>query len=172
MDVFVEQIVKKKFNGMDYLIFAGIVIGSIILIFATLVIPVLASFSFLIGIGILVGAYFLIISRNVEFEYSVTNGDVTVDKIINRSKRKRVISFDTHTVEEMGKYDPEKHAAKSYATRLFTGDSITNPDSWYMTFSTAKTGNTLFVFTPNEKVLTAIKPFVPKQVLRDAFGRY
>lgn len=171
MDVFVEQIVKKKYDAKDYLIFIGIGLGTLMLLFACLVIKVLASFSFFIGIGILVGAYFLIISRNLEFEYSVTNGDVTVDKIINRSKRKRVISFDAHTAEEMGKYDAEKHQGKSYDKRLFTGDSADNKESWYMTFHSAKTGYTLLVFTPNEKVLTAIKPFLPHQVMHDAFGR-
>jgi hypothetical protein len=171
MDVFVEQIVKKKYDAKDYLIFVGIGLGTLILLFACLFIQVLASFSFFIGIGILVGAYFLIISRNLEFEYSVTNGDVTVDKIINRSKRKRVISFDAHTAEEMGKYDAEKHQGKSYDKRLFTGDSADNKESWYMTFHSPKTGYTLLVFTPNEKVLTAIKPFLPHQVMHDAFGR-
>lgn len=171
MDVFIEQIVKKKYNGMDYLIFVGIVLAALVLISACLFIQALESFSLLIGIGILVGAYFLIISRNLEFEYSVTNGDVTVDKIINRSKRKRVISFDAHNTEEMGKYDPEKHQGKSYDKRLFTGDSVENKESWYMTFHSTKTGYTLLVFTPNEKVLTAIKPFLPHQVMHDAFGR-
>lgn len=172
MDVFVEQIVKKKFDGKDYAIFVAIILGTLVLIFATLIIKILAQFSFFIGIGILAGAYFLILSRNLEFEYSVTNGDVTVDKIINRSKRKRIVSFDAHSVEEMGKYDAQKHQGKSYDSRLFTGDNAANSDSWYMTFHSTKTGHTLFVFTPNEKVLTAIKPFLPKQVARDAFGRY
>jgi len=171
MDVFVEQIVKKKYNGLDYLIFVGIVLASLVLIFACLVVKILASFSFFIGIGIIVGAYFLIISRNLEFEYSVTNGDVTVDKIINRSKRKRVVTFDSHSVEEMGKYDVEKFQSKSYDKRLFVGDSADNKESWYMTFRTTKTGHTLLVFTPDEKVLTAIKPFLPRQVSHDAFGR-
>ena len=171
MDVFVEQIVKKKYDAKDYLIFVAIVLAALVLILACLFIQVLASFSLLIGIGILVGAYYLIVSRNVEFEYSVTNGDITVDKIMNRSKRKRVISFDAHNTEEMGKYDAEKHQGKSYDQRLFTGDSLENKESWYMTLHSSKTGYTLLVFTPNEKVLTAIKPFLSHQVMHDAFGR-
>ncbi|HEX3037754.1 MAG TPA: DUF6106 family protein [Oscillospiraceae bacterium] len=171
MDVFVEQIVKKKYDTKDYLIMAGIILGAFVLLFACFFVRILAGIGFFLAVGVLVGAYYLIVSRNLEFEYSVTNGDVTIDKIINRSKRKRVISFDAHGVEEMGKYDEAKHQGKSYEKRLFTGDSAENTESWYMTFHSNKTGYTLLVFTPNEKVLTAIKPFLPHQVMHDAFGR-
>ena len=171
MDVFIEQIVKKKYDSKDYLIFAGIVLGTLVLLFACFFVRVLAGFGFILAIGVVVGAYYLIISRNLEFEYSVTNGDITIDKIINRSKRKRVISFEAHSIEEMGKYNAEKLQGKSYEKRLFTGDSLENTESWYMSFHSTKTGYTLLVFTPNEKVLTAIKPFLTHQVIHDAFGR-
>lgn len=171
MDIFVEQIVKKRLGTQDFLIFVGIIIAGVVIILGSLMIPILAGFSFIILIAICFGAYFLIVSRNLEFEYSITNGDITVDKIINRSKRKRIVSFDTHLVEEMGKYEAEKHQGKSYEKRLFVGESANGKDAWYMTFRTPELGNTLLVFNPNEKVLTAIKPFLPRQVARDAFGR-
>jgi hypothetical protein len=138
---------------------------------ASLTVAVLVPFSIFILAGVCFGAYFIFTSRNLEFEYSITNGDVTVDKIINRSKRKRVVSFDAHLTEEIGKYDPQKHLGKPYEKRLFVGVSDDGQDAWYMTFRKPDFGYTLLVFNPEEKVLTAIKPFLPRQVARDAFGR-
>ena len=106
MDVFVEQIVKKKASGMDYLIYLGVIIAAIILI--TLSMLFIPALTIMVLAGAIFGAYYLITMRDLEFEYSFTNGDLTVDKIMHRRSRKRLISFDVHTVEEMGKYDPQK----------------------------------------------------------------
>ena len=92
MDIFVEQIVKKKFGPKDYAIVAGVVLLGLII--------VVLSMMFLYGIALIAlilvgfGAYYIITSRSLEFEYSITNGDVTIDRIIYRRKRKRVISID------------------------------------------------------------------------------
>ncbi len=101
----------------------------------------------------------------------MTNGDITIDKIINRRSRKRVISFDAHNVEAMGKYNPQEHAAKSYASRLVVSATEDGADAWYFAGNDTKKGNVLVVFSPNEKVLLSIKPFLARQVSLNAFGR-
>ena len=100
-DVFVEQIIKRRHNAMDYLIYVGLIVAFFIVCFAGLFI--IPSFGILLIAAAGYGAYWLITSRNLEFEYSVTNGDLTIDRIINRQRRKRVISFDCKNVEAMGK---------------------------------------------------------------------
>ncbi|HHV31080.1 DUF6106 family protein [Caproiciproducens sp. LBM24188] len=170
MDVFIEQIIKKKFGTKDYLIFAGIIIVGLLLIAASMLF--IPSFSLIILIAVCFGAYYLISSRNLEFEYSITNGDITIDKIINRRSRKRVISMDAHNVEKMGKYNPAEHQQKTYAARLIASVTDDGQDAWYFVGNDSKKGgNVLVVFSPNEKVLGAIKPFLQRQVAIDAFGR-
>lgn len=169
MDIFVEQLIKKKLAPKDYLLICAVILVSIILVFfAVVVIPQLAI---LILAGIIYGDYYLITSRSLEFEYSVTNGDITIDKIIYRRKRKHVISVDAHTVEEMGKYDAGKHSGKTYAARIFASETDSGENAWFFTARHPKQGNVLVVFNPNEKTLNAIRPFLPRQVARDAFGR-
>ncbi len=169
MDVFVEQIIRRKLNGKDYLIFAGILVLGIVLILASLLF--LPTLSLFVLVGVCVGGYFLMGTRNLEYEYSVTNGDLTIDKIINRRSRKRIMSFDVHDVEEMGKYDPSKHEGKSYDKRIFVSVTDDGKDGWYMHFRHKDFGNTLLVFSPDERVLNSIKPFLMRQVSFNAFGR-
>ncbi len=167
MDVFVEQIIKKKPSGIDFLIYLGIILAGFILIVAAMLF--LPSLALMVLVGVIFGVYYVITMRDLEYEYSFTNGDLTVDKIIHRRSRKRLISFDVHNVEEMGKYDPQKHAARDYNKRLIVSQYPDGRDAWYMTFRHSKFGNTLFVFTPDEKVLNSVKPFLPRQVAVDAF---
>jgi hypothetical protein len=168
MDIFVEQIVKKKFGTKDYLVFPATAFGGVILVLLSLLAP---AFSLLVLIGVCFAAYYIITSRNLEFEYSVTNGDITIDKIINRRKRKRVISADAHEIEEMGKFRPDLLKNKSGYTHFFTSEYDDGRESWYFCAHSTKKGNILVVFNPEEKVLNAIKPFMPRQVAFSAFGR-
>ena len=170
MDVFVEQIVKRKAGMTDYLVIAGIVLLGVVLILASMIF--LQQFAVIVLAGVIYGAYYLITSRNLEFEYSCTNDDFTVDKIINRRKRKRIASFDLHSVEEMGKYDAAKLEHRSFDKRVNVGADDVGTDAWYFTVRVKDLGNTLLIFNPDERVLAAVKPFLPRQVAIDAFRRH
>ena len=170
MDIFVEQIVKKKFGPKDYLVFAAVVVVGLALVFLSVLF--LLPFVVLICAGVCFGAYQIITSRNLEFEYSATNGDITVDKIIYRRRRKRLISLDARSVEELGKYDSGKHRGKDYAARIFASELDSGEGGWYLTARHPQLGHVLVVFSPEERVLEAIRPFLTRQVAKDAFGRY
>lgn len=172
MDIFVEQIIHKKFGTKDYLIFAGVGVGFILVMSLALLFLPPAVWIFVFA-GLCYGSYYLCFSRSIEFEYSVTNGDLTIDKIINRRKRKRVISFDVKNAEEMGPYKAQTHTGRAYEKKVFAAktDDGLEEGSWYISARTPKTGYTLVVFHPEEKVLTAIKPFLPRQVQQNAFPR-
>lgn len=176
MDIFVEQIIKKKFEGKDWLILAGVTVAGAILLFLDVFVlfplmPMLPIVPLLVFAGIIYGAYWVLTSRFLEYEYSVTNGDITIDKIINRRRRKRVASFDAHDIEEMGKYNAAKLGHRQFEQRFFAGESESGADCWYFSCRHPKLGNSLVVFSPNEKVLNSIKPFLKHQVRNDAFGR-
>ena len=167
MDVFVEQIIKKKYDFMDSLIVFGTLLLSFVLVALCLMFFPFALI--LVIIGDIALAYYIISSRNIEFEYSITNGDITIDKIINKSRRKRIISIDAHDIEFIGK-DKPKNIKNNYI-RLNVSQSQNNESNWYFSGHNSQKGNVFVLFTPNDKVLSAIKPFLSRQVAIDAFGR-
>jgi len=166
MDVFVEQIIKKKYDFMDSLIVFGTLLLSFVLVALCLM---FFPFALILIIGDIALAYYIISSRNIEFEYSITNGDITIDKIINKSRRKRIISIDAHDIEFMGKNKPTN--IKNNYIRLNVSQSQNNESNWYFSGHNSQKGNVFVLFTPNDKVLSAIKPFLSRQVAIDAFGR-
>ncbi len=176
MDIFTEQIVKRKFNGKDWLICLGASVAAFVLIYISIFIllplTMMPLIPLLVIAGCIYGIYWVYSFRNLEFEYSVTNGDLTVDKIINKRRRKRVVSFDVREAEEMGKYDANRLAQREVDKRLIASVSDTGENAWYILARTPKYGRTLLVFSPNEKVLDGIKAGLPRQLRFDVFGRH
>lgn len=167
MDIFVEQIIKKRFDAKDFLISAAVILAGFLIAAAGFIfMPYVAAF---ILAGAAFGIYCVISSRNLEFEYSVTNGDLTIDKIINRRSRRHVLSFDVKEMESFGTYRPEQHRGGSYTERLFLAESEAPENAWYFSGKDPKRGRILVVFQPNEKVLAAIRPFLSRRVAVDAF---
>lgn len=171
MDVFVEQMVQKKKGRKDYAVMAGTGILGIVILAITTLISFLGPFQILVVAGVFVGIYYVGASRNLEYEYSTTNGDFTVDQITNRRSRKRICNFDLKSVEEMGQYNAAAFQNKNFARQLMVGMDDEGTDAWYVIVHLKDTGNTLLVFNPNEKMLAAIKPFLPRQVSVNAFRR-
>lgn len=176
MDVFVEQIVKKRNGAKDTAMIIGIILATLVLsfIFAIILpgfVPVLGTLSLFLVAGAVFGAYWLITSMNVEFEYAVTNGDLTIDKIIHRRKRKRVINLDSKDIERMGKYKVADHAQKRYDKRINTARDETAEDCWYIAMRHNQFGNILLTFSPDERTLSALKPFIKRQLAMEVFGR-
>ena len=173
-DVFVEYMVKKKTGSKDILMSLGVSILGAILIFVSIFLtPVSPMIPFLVICGVIYGVYYVISSRSLEFEYSITNGDIAVDKIINRRNRKRLTSFDAKAIEEMGKYTENALKLKSQRVdkTIFATETHDVKDAWYIITKSRKTGLTLLVFSPDERCIDAIKPFMDRRLKFEIFGR-
>lgn len=176
-DVFVERMVKKKFETVDLLIVLGVVAGVIVLslvgFYVGFIMIMFPMLSLLIAAGSVFGGYKLISMRMLEYEYSITNGFVTVDKIMNRASRKRMTSFECSSCEDIGDYQQAEARLKtrSFDSRIFATQYADHRDSWFMIVHSGKTGKTLVVFDPDEDMQEAVKKFIPRALKFEKFGR-
>ena len=103
MDVFIEYMVKKKTTGVETLLkIVYVLLAAVILVGSFFLSPLLGAFSMiatLIGFGAVFGAYYLITSMSVEYEYILTNGEMDVDKIIARRRPKRTLTANARKFE-------------------------------------------------------------------------
>lgn len=169
-DIYTEYMVVKKPNAVDNLKKLGIAFVSIficaILIF-TVISGIAGQFKPFAILGALASVYFgwkFMNNLNIEFEVIVTNGGMDVDKIIARSDRKRLVSVNCANFEEFGKYNPEASKAQSCTTVVKACDSEKSDNVYYGIFRHPSKGKTMVIFNANEKVLTAMKPYVPRNV--------
>ncbi|MGN1481108.1 hypothetical protein [Porcipelethomonas sp.] len=159
MDTYSEQLVKKCENSSDQMKKIGIIVGGIavilILLFVTIYIMPIAIIA---ACGAAYGAYWLLTCQNVEYEYTVTNGSIDIDKIIARRKRVSMISVDVKDFTDFGDYRQANDNFRG-TTVMAMGDE---EEPYFADFHSEKYGETRLVFSPNEKVLNCIKPYLPR----------
>ncbi|MBR2338735.1 MAG: hypothetical protein IKA63_04640 [Clostridia bacterium] len=168
MDIFVEQIVAKKKDGKQIAIIVGtlllaLLLAAVVVMFSLylyILVPVL-----LIGLGY--GAWWLITQQNIEFEYSVTNGDIDIDQITARRKRKRIVSVGGGKIESAGRYDAAKWANRKIDRFVMAAPSPHEEELYFFTYHSKKRGHTLVVFQPEERVREALYKALPRLVQLD-----
>lgn len=160
MDTFVEQIVAKKKGGREYGIIILVILAALILTAALLL---FVPFLLILVIGIGYGAWWLITSQNIEYEYSVTNGDIDIDQIIAQRKRKRIVSVSGVKIEMMAPYNQAEFAGRQFDRRVIAAPSEETA-TWCFSYHSKKNGHTLVVFEPEKRVLTALQEGLPKLV--------
>ena len=169
MDTFFEQITAVKKSGKDIAAITGIwLLAFIICFLLVLFMGYLGSFSFLLIAGALFGAFKLSCRFNVEYEYIVTNGTMDIDKIINKSSRKRVLSFELATVSRLEKFNQGLLSSVN-SKEIVTACNLNDPEAYLMVFSTEGKGTSYLIFAPDERVRGAIVKFVPKFIANSAF---
>lgn len=164
-DVFNEQLVKKQRTPADTLKLVAIWSGAVLLSAALSVfVPYIGV---MLAVLVIWGAIFLSGRLNQEFEYSFTNGDLDIDVIYNRSRRKRIVTIDTKKLLAMEKVQNKEQAAKGY-DKVLDLSSGTESDALYGLVYDLDHKKTRIFIEPNESILKGIFAFAPRSVT----GRY
>ncbi len=166
MDSFAEHMVKKHPDSRDTGMRFGIIAGAIILSVITVFLCFLTGIwlILIITIGIIYLAYYLFTNTNVEYEYAVTNGEMDVDKIIARRKRKSLISIDFRHCEAFGLYTEDVPDMEN-ATLVLCSDN-SGEGAYYADVNDDDLGQVRVVFTPDDKMIETIHTALPPQLKR------
>lgn len=160
MDTFIEQLVTIKKTGKIWAAYFGIALAAIILM--TVSFLFFKSIFIALDALILFGAYKLYSMLSVEYEYIITNSTMDIDKIIAKSSRKRIVSFELPTVQCIEKYRiglPEDIIKNA----IFACNG--NEDNAYVfVIHPEGKGKQTVVIAPDERLIKAMKTFLPKFV--------
>ncbi|MDE6539538.1 MAG: hypothetical protein K2K66_05055 [Ruminococcus sp.] len=166
MDNFAEQLVKKNLTSSEktkhtVMTVAGIIGTLILILFGLLTLgkPVLSIIGFILAVGAGYGTFNTIQSSYIEYEYAFTNGELDVDKIIAKKKRKALISIEVNKFTDFGKYNDDIDEPENM-TVVMSSDNIASHE-YYADFQHEDYGLTRLVFSPNEKILDNIKRYLP-----------
>lgn len=162
VDAYTEQIIKKKKGAKEWALMLASLVVSILFLWALsplMAIPMLFMIA-VAGAGWLM--WYVIGSQNIEFEYCVTNGDIDVDQIVGQRKRKRIVSVRGKKLQAIAPYTAGCLDGKKVDRFVMAAPSEHEPDNWYFTYTSKKSGFTAVVFQPNEKVLRLIYKGLPR----------
>lgn len=172
MDIFHEFIVRKKKETIDYLIVVGIVLAALVLSVVLFALTLIFS-QYLSGIGLVLvflvwwGAWTLMQSRNLEYEYILTNNELDIDKIIARRGRKRLCTINFKQIEQCASItDPnfahvyknsEGRTVKNYAGNI-------EAERVYFVDYSKESERIRVLFQPNERILDGLRKVNPRLV--------
>ena len=160
-DFYTEQLIKKQKGKREMMLLLGVV--------AILALGITSLLISAVGIVIMVIAVVagIIVFRqiNLEYEYLFVNGDFDVDKIINKSRRKRLFSMNVSNLELLA---PENAAElRNYRNAKVVDYSSGKKDARRYGMVISDRGQmTKIVFEPNDTIVEGFFMLAPRKVIR------
>ena len=172
-DIIVEQIVKKQKTAKYSLMVLGLVALCVALVvfLYMVVLPFVMQFAsivFLLIALIVYYTYMLAGAFNLEYEYSLVNYDMDVDKIASKKYRKKVThvdltnidAFESRNVPEFDRYFNDASISKVYAC------CQKDREDTYFLIYTENLAKKMLIFSPNEELVDAIKKLGARRLER------
>ena len=159
---YVELLVKKKKTPKDSILKGLMIAGIVILVLIGLVIPLVLIAA--IALGVL--AYFKMPGLDLEFEYLYVNGELDIDKIMSKVKRKRVGSFDISKAEMVAPVKSHELDYYRQSKDLKVVDCSSGEDhaNVYGMVIKDEKGMKLVLFEPNQEILVDMRRIAPRKV--------
>lgn len=163
-ETYVECLVARKPSTMLKFFKVLLIMMTVVFVFLGLMfIPAL-----LVAIVTGVGAYFASMNADLEYEYLYLDKEVSVDKVMAKSKRKKAGSFSIEQMEIMAPLN--SHRLDSYKNRQmkksydFSSGVASQPEKRFMMIFN---GDTKVVLEPNADMIKAIQTVAPRKVFTD-----
>jgi len=160
-DIYTEQLVKRKNTGK-------VAVEKIALIFITIVVLVLGlmipyvGILFLVMIGVDV---YLFRSMDVEYEYLYINGNLDVDKIMSKSRRKKVFEMNVSELEILAPVGcPELRPFQGMKSLDYSSGEEGRKVYEMIILSNGEKKK--IVFEPNDTIVDGMRMYAPRKVVR------
>ena len=168
MDVFIEKLVKRRADTRAVMLRIGIVLAAVGICAVFWLIPPLTSFFPMAFIGCAWGAVTLLRMQDTEYEYAFTNGELDIDKIMEKSRRKRVLTIECGKFDIVAPFTDEYASERSGAAKVLDFAASTDHFGSYFAAYSGKDGKTVLIFDPDDRMLDAIKIHIPSKLKRRA----
>jgi len=165
-DVFKEQLVKRVPTHKDTLIKAGLIGACFFIVFASLMF--IPQFLPIIAIVLGFGLFYTFSMMRKEYEYIFTNGELDIDCIYGKSRRKRKFSCEVREafiIAHHSRRDAEQELSTATATMDFSTGVINDTTFYLLAIHQGK--RVKVVFNPNEMMFNAVKSYIsPRKLLK------
>lgn len=169
MDNFAEQLVKKNETASDktrriMVIIVGILFTLALIGLSVLQLgnPIMSLLGLVLAAVAGYGTYHFVQNTYVEYEYTFTNGELDVDKIIAKKKRREMLSTNIRQFTDFGKYSDGMEESADMTVILAT-DNIASHE-YYADFTDENVGSARLIFAPDERMLENIKKALPAKL--------
>ena len=114
-----------------------------------------------------VAAYFVYLNSDVEYEYLYVDKELTVDKVMAKSRRKRVATYDLGKIEILApikSWHLDNYKNRTDKTVDYSSGEEKQPDRRFAFFYD---GKQRVLIEPNEEMIKAMQTVAPRKVFKD-----
>ena len=114
-----------------------------------------------------VAGYFVYLNSDVEYEYLYVDKELTVDKVMAKSRRKRVATYDLGKIEILApikSWHLDNYKNRTDKTVDYSSGEEKQPDRRFAFFYD---GKQRVLIEPNEEMIKAMQTVAPRKVFKD-----
>ena len=164
MDSYVECLVKAKPQGLWKFLKVLLIMLTVVFVLLSIM-GVVLMFIFAICSG--VGVYFVNLKANVEYEYLYLDKELTIDKIMAQTKRKRVAVYSLDSMEifaPIKSYHLDNYKNRQVTVKDYSIGEELKPDRRYVFYYE---GGQKVILSPSEEMVKAMKMKAPRKIFND-----
>lgn len=158
-EVFIEHLIKRKTPASNIAAKAALIFVTVLIFAATIIIP----FAMVLGIIMIVADSYIFKMFDLEYEYTYIKGELSIDKIMGKERRKNARSFDLTQLEIVAPAD--SYLLDSYKnSKVFDYSSLEPDHKPYALVVHGSGGYEKLLFEPNQEMLIAMRDSYPRKV--------
>lgn len=163
-DMYVECLVKTKQKAVAKFFKTFLIMLTAVFGFFTLLGIVVA---FVAAVLTAVGAYFVNLYTDIEYEYLYVDKELTIDKVLAKTKRKRVGVFALDRIEVMApirSYHLDNYKNRQVKELDYSIGEELKPDLRYALYYE---GGQKLILSPSEDLVKVMKNVAPRKIFMD-----
>lgn len=164
-DAYVECLVKAKQSGV--MKFFKVLLIVLTVICAIMTVTFFMTIMFVLAIVFGIGAYLINLFSDLEYEYLYLDRELVVDKIMAKSKRKRVATYTVDRMEivaPVNSYHLDNYKNRQAKVKDYSVHEVQQPDLRYAMYYE---GGLKIILSPSEQLMKALKSVAPRKVFTD-----
>ena len=171
----IEQVVPR-FKGARYRLNVALILLGVVAVPGIFVaLAYITGVAYLIYIGLfallfcIYGAWYFITSLRVEYEYAFLSSVLRLDKVIARRKRKAIVKVDVKILDDFFRFSDDEMTKRRFAKIYHAEGKEFSEENYVASYHSEAKGKTAIIFTPNEQLIEAMKPYFSSELRRKLF---
>ncbi len=161
-DFYTEQLIKRQTGAKD----KAVKVVMILVAAACVVLAPVIPLGWVVAALVIAAVVFLIGRMDIEYEYMYINGDLDIDVIYRKAKRKRICSVNISEMEllaPVGSFELKQYQK----AKTFDYSSGAKNKKTYGLIVSRQGQKAQIIFEPNETIVEGLFLLAPRKVIRN-----
>lgn len=162
-NIIIEQLVKHHYTKADNKTRFIILIITALFVLLWLNLNSFAAIAMMVILTIAIAVFFMNFFLNREYEYCFVDGELDIDVIYNKRRRRRVFTGESAEFEVLAHFTDSEHLGfyRRFKLKDFSSGLVTK--NTYVFVAAYKGKKFRIAFDPDDRLIDALRRYVPSQ---------